>query len=82
MRAYEIVARSTSLDGLRRCERPDPVPGPRQVLVRIKAASLNFRDLAIARGHYMGAPYETPVIPLSDGAGEVTGAGRAVTRLP
>ena len=54
MRAYEIAAGSSSLDGLRRCERPDPKPLPTQILVRMQAASLNYRDLLIARGHYMG----------------------------
>ena len=49
MRAYEIVAGSSSVDGLRRCDRPEPQPQPTQILVRIRAASLNFRDLAIAR---------------------------------
>jgi NADPH:quinone reductase-like Zn-dependent oxidoreductase len=45
MRAYEIAAGSSSLEGLRRCERPDPTPLPHQILVRLKAASLNYRDL-------------------------------------
>ena len=71
MRAYEIVAGSNSIDGLRRCERPDPVPLPQQILVRIQAAALNFRDLLIARGHYMGGTVSANTVPLSDGAGEV-----------
>jgi NADPH:quinone reductase-like Zn-dependent oxidoreductase len=81
MRAYELVAGSSSLEGLRRCERPDPVPEPTQILVRIQAASLNYRDLAIARGQYMGGPIKADVIPLSDGAGEVIAVGSAVTRF-
>ena len=81
MRAYEIVAGSSSLDGLRRCERPDPVPLPTQVLVRIQAASLNYRDLLIARGHYMGGTVPADTIPLSDGTGEVVAVGAAVTRF-
>jgi NADPH:quinone reductase-like Zn-dependent oxidoreductase len=81
MRAYEIVAGSSSLDGLRRCERPDPKPKQTQILVRIAAASLNYRDLLIPRGHYMGGTVAANTIPLSDGAGEVVAVGSAVTRF-
>jgi NADPH:quinone reductase-like Zn-dependent oxidoreductase len=81
MRAYELVAGSTSIDGLRRCERPNPVPLATQILVRIQAASLNYRDLLIARGHYGGGALSANVIPLSDGAGEVVAVGLGVTRF-
>jgi NADPH:quinone reductase-like Zn-dependent oxidoreductase len=81
MRAYEIVAGSSTLDGLRRCERPDPKPQSTQILVRIQAASLNYRDLLIARGHYMGGTVAANTVPLSDGAGEVVAVGSAVTRF-
>jgi NADPH:quinone reductase-like Zn-dependent oxidoreductase len=81
MRAYEITAGSSSLAGLRRCECPDPKPEPTQLLVRIRAASLNFRDLLIARGHYGGGPITANTIPLSDGAGEIVAVGSAVTRF-
>jgi len=81
MRAYELTAGSSSIDALRRCERPDPKPGTAQILVRIQAVSLNYRDLMIARGHYMGGPVGSNVIPLSDGAGEVIAAGSAVKRF-
>jgi NADPH:quinone reductase-like Zn-dependent oxidoreductase len=81
MRAYEIVAGSSTLDGLRRCERPNPEPLPTQILVRIQAASLNYRDLLIARGHYMGGAVSANTIPLSDGAGEVLAVGSNVTRF-
>jgi NADPH:quinone reductase-like Zn-dependent oxidoreductase len=50
-------------------------------LVRLKAASLNFRDLMIARGHYMGGPVAVNTIPLSDGAGEIVAVGAAVQRF-
>jgi NADPH:quinone reductase-like Zn-dependent oxidoreductase len=54
---------------------------PNQILVRIKAASLNYRDLLIARGHYMGGTVTADTVPLSDGAGEVVGVGASVTRF-
>jgi len=81
MRAYEIIAGSSTLDGLRRCERPTPEPLPTQILVRIQAASLNYRDLLIARGHYMGGAVSANTTPLSDGAGEVIAVGSNVTRF-
>lgn len=81
MHAYEIVAGSSTLDGLRRCERHDPVPAPNQILVRMRAASLNYRDLLIARGHYMGGTATVNTIPMSDGAGEVLATGASVTRF-
>jgi NADPH:quinone reductase-like Zn-dependent oxidoreductase len=59
-------------------ERPEPTPGPGEVLVRIKAASLNYRDLMVVAGGYArGARY--PLVPLSDGAGEIAAVGDGVT---
>ena len=79
MRAYEL--RGKGLDTLTLVERPVPRPGPRQVLVRMRAASLNYRDLLIARGAYgLGQP-KLPLVPLSDGAGEVVAIGDGVTSL-
>src|SRR3984885_366033 len=80
MRAYEIIAGSTGIDGLRRVERPDPQPAAGQILVRLRAAALNFRDLAIARGQYFGGPVKQDTVPLSDGAGEVGAIGAGVSR--
>lgn len=51
MKAYRYDER-ISLDALRPVEHPDPEPGPNEVVLRMKALSLNYRDLAIARGHY------------------------------
>ena len=79
MWAYEY-SEVVALDGLRRVVRPDPVPGPHDIVLRMRAAALNFRDLAIARGNYHVA-VAPPLVPLSDGAGEVFAAGTAVTRF-
>ncbi len=81
MKAYEIARGATGVDGLRRVERPDPVPGRGQVLVRVRATSLNYRDLAVLRGVYPGPPGGGDLIPLSCGAGEVSGVGGGVTRF-
>jgi len=67
-------------DALRREELPDPAPGPGQVLVRIKAASLNYRDLLVSKGLY-SRNLALPLIPLSDAAGEVAEVGPGVTRF-
>lgn len=61
-------------------ERPRPEPATGEVLVRIRAASINYRDLALIRGDY-GNPPHFPLVPLSDGAGEVVSAGEGVTRF-
>ena len=81
MDVYEIEQGSQSIDGLRKSERPDPEPGYGQVLVRMRAASLNYRDLMIAAGQYGGGGLDRDVIPLSDGAGEVEAVGAGVSRF-
>ncbi|RKH28606.1 NAD(P)-dependent alcohol dehydrogenase, partial [Corallococcus sp. CA041A] len=60
-------------------DAPQPQPGPGQALVRIHAVSLNYRDLIIARGTYPGL--KLPLIPCSDGAGQVVAVGSGVTRV-
>jgi NADPH:quinone reductase-like Zn-dependent oxidoreductase len=80
MKVYEIPEGSASLEQLRRADRPDPKPGPSDVLVRIRAAALNYRDHAIVTGKYRyGLDHAT--IPCSDGAGEVIAVGANVTRF-
>jgi NADPH:quinone reductase-like Zn-dependent oxidoreductase len=79
MKAFEVIAGSSSLDGLVAVDRPMPEPGPTEVLVRMQAASLNFRDIAIVRGKYIGGPVTKNTIPLSDGAGVVEAVGASVS---
>ena len=80
MRAYQLPKGGAGIDALARVERPDPKPAHRQVLVKVAACSLNFRDLGIVRGTYR-VPVRDNVIPLSDGAGEVVEVGAGVTRV-
>ena len=75
MKCFEL--QSASLEGLKAAERATPQPGPGQVVVRVKAASLNYRDIMIAGGGYARG-VKLPLIPLSDGAGEVTAVGAEV----
>ncbi|MFN9389282.1 MAG: zinc-dependent alcohol dehydrogenase family protein, partial [Betaproteobacteria bacterium] len=79
MKAYDLQHKP-GLDSLTAVERPDPSPGPGQVLLRMKAWSLNYRDLLTARGSY-GGPPPLGRIPLSDGVGEVVDTGLGVSRV-
>jgi NADPH:quinone reductase-like Zn-dependent oxidoreductase len=69
-----------ALDSVAVGERPDPRPGPGQVLIRVRACSLNYRDLLILKGLY-NKKLPLPLVPLSDGAGEVAAVGDGVTRV-
>ena len=80
MRAYQSPKGGAGIEALTLVERPDPKPAYRQILVKIRACSLNFRDLGIVRGSYR-MPVRDNFIPLSDGAGEVIEAGPGVTRF-
>jgi len=64
-----------SLDNIRIVERPEPKPGPGEVLVRMRAASLNFRDLVVVEGGYGARQKKQDLVPLSDGAGEIVELG-------
>lgn len=77
MKAYEYP--KLGLENLTLVDRDVPKPGPKQVVVQFHAASLNYRDLLFALGHYNPRP-NLPAIPLSDGAGEVAALGEGVTR--
>ena len=80
MRQVYRLRKLGSLEGLHLETEPMPVLGTRDVLVRMRAWSLNFRDLMIMRNQYP-LPLKPDLIPLSDGAGEVIEVGSAVTRF-
>lgn len=77
MRAMAIQG-SPGLDNLRPLDKPDPQPGHGQIVVRIRAASLNYRDLMTVTS---GGGHRLPLVPLSDGGGEVVATGPGVTRV-
>jgi len=81
MRAWIVPAGCHSLDEVRIVERPAPEPGAGQVLVRVRATSLNYRDQAVVAGQYFGGAVSRDTVPLSDGAGEVQAVGSGVTRF-
>lgn len=77
MKAF-VIRSAFGLENLAVEDRPDPVPGPGQVLVRVRAASLNYRDLLIAKGQY-NPKLKFPRVLGSDAAGEVAAVGPGVT---
>lgn len=79
MQAWEIGPRG-AIANLRQVERPGPVAGPGEVLVRVIAAGLNYRDLMVLRGEY-GSDLPDNRIPLSDGLGVVEAVGDGVSRI-
>src|SRR6202163_155097 len=79
MRTYQLD-RLGSLDGLVLVERDIPSPSVGEVLVQVRASSLNVRDLMILNGEYP-MPVPPGRVPLSDGAGEVVAVGAGVTRF-
>lgn len=76
MRAWQITR--FGIDSLEFVEKPTPTPGPGEVLVAVRAVSLNYRDLLMVNGLY-NPKLKFPRIPCSDGAGEVVAVGQGVT---
>jgi NADPH:quinone reductase-like Zn-dependent oxidoreductase len=68
------------IESLRVVDRPEPQPGHGQVLLRMRTWSLNYRDLLVVKGQY-NPKLKLPIVPLSDGVGEVAAVGPGVTRV-
>lgn len=81
MKIYEIKAGAQGVDDLQQTEQPEPTPGTGEILVKMHAASLNYRDLMVISGKYFNGPVNRTTIPLSDGAGEVVAVGDDVDRF-
>src|SRR5262249_62087609 len=71
LKAYELQGPG-GVDAMMLVEKPVPAPGPGQVLVKLKAVTINYRDLLTVKGGY-GSRQKIPLVPLSDGPG---GGGR------
>jgi len=80
MKCYVIPA-PKGIESLTLVERPEPTPGPRQILVRVRATSLNYRDLLTIEAQYARSAPKPDLIPLSDGAGEVVAVGPGVAKF-
>ncbi|MCK1640053.1 NAD(P)-dependent alcohol dehydrogenase [Bradyrhizobium sp. 157] len=76
MKCYELQGPS-GIDGLALVDKPVPTPGDGQVLVRLRAATLNYRDLITVKGGY-GSRQKFPLVPVSDGAGVIERVGPGV----
>jgi NADPH:quinone reductase-like Zn-dependent oxidoreductase len=79
MKRYELRD-AKGVDSLKAAEAPTPKAAPGQALVRVRAVSLNYRDLLVVSGMYPG-PLPLPLVPTSDGAGEIVEVGPGVERL-
>ena len=80
MKVFELK-NDWGLNNLLAGTRPMPEPGPREILLRLRAASLNYRDRVLVEGNYGKLAGELPLIPLSDGLGEIVAVGAEVTRF-
>lgn len=78
MKRY-LVSSPDGIDAIECQEVDEPTPGAGEVKIRVRAASLNYRDLGVASGGYLRND-SRPVVPLSDGAGEVVELGEGVTK--
>ena len=65
---------------LQPADRPEPKPGPGEILLKLKAISLNFRDLMVVKGQY-NPKMPLPRIPVSDGVGAIAAVGPGANRF-
>ena len=79
MRVWQIVGEG-GIDALEPAERPSPAPGPGQVGIRVRANSINYRDLSTVRAPAQRG-FAFPRVPNSDGAGDVTAVGPGVSGI-
>jgi NADPH:quinone reductase-like Zn-dependent oxidoreductase len=80
MRVFQIEG-DWGMDHLKLATRPDPEPGPGEVVLRMKASSLNYRDLVVPERGYGRHTGTLPLIPVSDGVGVVSAVGAGVRRV-
>ena len=80
MRVFQIEG-DWGMDHLKLSTRPKPEPGPGQVLLQMRASSLNYRDLVVPLRGYGNHTGTLPLIPVSDGVGVVAAIGPGVTRV-
>jgi NADPH:quinone reductase-like Zn-dependent oxidoreductase len=78
MKVWELQA--FGIENLRLSERPEPQPGPNEILIKIEAVSLNYRDYDLTSGRY-NPDLKFPAILVSDAAGKVVATGASVTRF-
>jgi NADPH:quinone reductase-like Zn-dependent oxidoreductase len=81
MKAWQLNKGASSLDDMVLVEREKPEPELGEVLIRVRACSINYRDSLIPKGQYMGGVIDRDIAPLSDGAGEVEAIGAGVTKV-
>ena len=79
MLAWQIRGKY-GIDELQCVDVPEPIAGPGQVVVELRAASLNYRDLVTIEGR-PGMQAPAALVPFSDGAGEIAAVGEGVTRV-
>jgi NADPH:quinone reductase-like Zn-dependent oxidoreductase len=75
MKSWQLKKGAISLDDLTMVQRDAPAPAAGEVLIRVRACSLNYRDSLIPKGVYMGGVVDQDIMPLSDGVGEIEALG-------
>jgi NADPH:quinone reductase-like Zn-dependent oxidoreductase len=81
MRAWMLPEGCLSIDAMALAECAVPQPGADEVLIRVRAGSINYRDQLIPKGLYFGGPIAVAGVPMSDGVGEVEAVGSDVAEL-